>query len=733
MSKTGSQSKRSAGILVTLVVISGLLSYFITGLPPLRTIELKWIDMMFEYRGPLQSFESPIVLVAISEQADYELPEKFPWPTSYYAKLIDNLNAAGAAVIGIDVIFDKYDIYDPLNDTLFSEALKKHGNVILAGNVMREVQRATNVEVRSTFDAQQLVQPNHLLINANPNRWGFVYVNRDMDGFLRRYPLETFHFDEKYQSFGLEIAKIYLGLTDKDTGFTETGYVLGDIQIPRWDSQHYYINYAGPPSSFPEYNFSDIIDTQDFNTVSEDEEFQINAFDDPDFGLLYQDIFRDKIVIVGSTLPELHDFYPTPFAPNGFMPGYESHANAVNTILSGQFITRPDNLTTFVLIAIFALIIITITYLSPLWIAIVFLSVTILGYLYTLFWMFTNQNLIVEMVGPTFSLMISFVVAVVFNYVNEQKQKTRIKNMFGSYVSPELVERMVNSGEVPGLGGEKARITAFFSDIRGFSLISEKLQPEDLVELLNEYLGGMTDILIEEEGTLDKYIGDAIVAFFGAPVHYNDHAHRACVTAHKIQKKQSQLREKWQNEGDKWPKIVWEMQTRIGINTGDVITGNMGSTKRFNYTMMGDDVNLAARCESGAKSYGVFTMVTGQTRSESEEISDSCVFRALDRIVVKGRTKPVDVHELVGFRNELTDSDFQCIDTFERGLQAYFSQNWVEAIILFSESAKFEKFQPGGLLNIPTNPSLVMLNRIEQLQMEELPADWDGVYIMKTK
>jgi adenylate cyclase len=305
--------------------------------------------------------------------------------------------------------------------------------------------------------------------------------------------------------------------------------------------------------------------------------------------------------------------------------------------------------------------------------------------------------------------------------------------MFGSYVSPELVERMVDSGEEPGLGGEKSRISAFFSDIQGFSSFSEKLEPEDLVELINEYLGGMTDILIEEGGTLDKYIGDAIVAFFGAPVHYNDHAHRACVTAHKIQIRQAQLREKWKNEGDKWPEIVWEMQTRIGINTGEVITGNMGSSKRFNYTMMGDDVNLAARCESGAKSYGVFTMVTGQTRSESEEITDRCVFRMLDRIVVKGRTKPVEVHELVGFRDQLSDSDFQCIDLFERGLTAYFKQDWNEASKLFTESSKLEKFKPGGVLKNPTNPSLVMLDRIEQLSTDKLPADWDGVYIMKTK
>lgn len=733
MIKSGSIINRTNAFILALVVFSGVFSYLITELNPLRNIELKWIDMMFEMRGPLQTQDSPIVLVAISEQADYELPEKFPWPTSYYALLIENLNKAGAAVIGLDVIFDKYDIYDPVNDSLFAAALSTYGNVILAGNVMREIQRATNIETSSSFAAQQLVQPNPILEDANPNRWGFVFVNRDMDGFLRRYPLETYHFDQKYQSFGIEIAKIYLGLTDEDTGFTPNGYRLGDIHIPRWDSQHFYINYAGPPSSFPEFNFSDVIDTEDFFTVSEDEDFQINAFDDPDFGLLYQDVFRDKIVLIGSTLPELHDFYPTPFASQGFMPGYESHANAINTLLTGQFITRPGDRVTIILIALFALLIIFITYKSPLWVSVIFLIVAVGGYFYTLIWMFTAKNMIVEMIGPTVTLAVSFTFAIVFNYMNEQKQKKRIQNMFGSYVSPQLVDRMVESGEEPGLGGEKTRISAFFSDIQGFSSFSEKLDPEDLVELINEYLGGMTDILINEGGTLDKYIGDAIVAFFGAPVHYNDHAHRACVTAQKIQLKQSELREKWRSEKGKWPEIVWEMQTRIGINTGDVITGNMGSSKRFNYTMMGDDVNLAARCESGAKAYGVYTMVTGQTRTESEETSNVCVFRFLDRIVVKGRTKPVEVHELVGFRQDLNQNDFKCIQLFEKALDAYFNKKWDESYTLFSESAKLEKHQPDGILKNSSNPSLVMLERLHQIKTEDLPDDWDGVYIMKTK
>lgn len=747
MGKLSGNRTRHFQLIFLLTLSSAVLGYLLTNTQPFRTLELKWIDLMFEMRGPLPDVESPIVLVAISEQSDFELPEKFPWPTSYYARLIDNLNEAGAAVIGIDVIFDKADIYDPRNDTLFAEAMKRHGNVILAGNIMREIQRATHAEIRGAVVGQQLVQPYRLLDEANPNRWGFVFVNRDLDGYLRRYPLEFRHIDETYHSFGLEVIKLYKGITDDQTGFTERGYRLGDIEIPRWDSSNMYINYIGYPGTFPEYNFSDVIDTEDFFTLSEDEFFQINAFDDPEFGLLHQDIFRDKIVLVGATMPELHDFYPTPFAPHGTMPGYESHASAIQTIVSGQFITRPSHLVTILLIVLFAAFVTIATAVFSVRTGVLFIVLIIAGYYFTLFTLFTEKRLIVEMVGPAATMLIAYLSTVVYGFLNEQKEKKRIQSIFGSYVAPELVERMVASGEEPRLGGERTHITAFFTDIAGFSTFSEKLPPEGLVELMNEYLSAMTDILIDEGGTLDKYIGDAIVAFFGAPVPLPDHAYRSCITAHKMQQKQAELRRKWLSEGDRWPDIVAKMQTRIGINTGEVITGNMGSEKRFNYTMMGDDVNLAARCESGAKSYGVYTMVTDQTRRESEASGDRCVFRRLDRIVVKGRTQPVDIYELAGFREELSEADFDCIRIFENGLQHYFKQLWAEAESMFRESARLERHQPANMpealkdmeptksdgLPVETNPSLVMLERISSLRANPPGPGWDGVYVMKTK
>jgi adenylate cyclase len=718
---------------IAIGLLAGLIALTITDLRPFRTLELKWIDLMFEMRGPLDIRDSKIVLVAVSEQANFELPNKYPYPTEYYARLISNLNQAGAAAIGIDIVFDKQDIYNPRNDTLFAEALARYGNVVLAGDVRREVQRAVGVHQMGIAEGQQLVQPIELLRQSNPNNWGFVAVDRDIDGFLRRYPLKTDHFESSFYSLGLQILITYLGLTNNDIEFTQEGFRLGDYHLPRWDARNIYINYVGQPGSFPEFNFSDIIDTEDFFTLNEDEDFQINAFDDPDFGLLHQDIFKDKIVLVGSTLPELHDFYPTPFATFGNMPGYESHANAIHTILSNKFITKLPLSWTIALIFLCALIASALSMYAGIRSGVLIWALLLSSYIYLVYTLFTENRIIVEMIGPSSALVLGYLGTVVYNYIGEQREKKRIRDMFGSYVAPEVVKNIIESGEEPRLGGQLTEITAFFSDIQGFSAFSEKLSPQELVELMNEYLTAMTDILIEERGTLDKYIGDAIVAIFGAPVTLNDHAYRACVTAQRMILRQAELREKWRSEGDHWPEIVHHMQTRIGLNSGDVITGNMGSLKRFNYTMMGDNVNLAARCESGSKSYGVYVMVTDATRVQAEAAGNAMVFRELDRIVVKGRSTPVKMHEIVGFRKDLDSSDFACLDHYRQGIEAYLTQRWDEAEHAFRAASVLERYRPDPQRGIATNPSLVMLDRIATMRENPPGVDWDGVFVMKVK
>ena len=287
---------------------------------------------------------------------------------------------------------------------------------------------------------------------------------------------------------------------------------------------------------------------------------------------------------------------------------------------------------------------------------------------------------------------------------------------------------MVESGEEPKLGGVEEEITAYFSDIEGFSGFSEKLTPPQLVELMNEYLTACTDIVQAEGGTLDKYIGDALVAMYGAPLALPNHAHAAVIAALRVQKRGTELRKKWKHEPEKnWPEIVTRLQTRIGLNTGRAVVGNMGSHTRFNYTMMGDTVNLAARMESGAKAYGVYTMITEATRAESARVAPEAVlFRRLDRIVVKGRSQAVEIHEAMALAADVTPAMRECAEWFERGLDFYWMQDWAEATACFQNSLRCE-LHPGH------SPSDVLLERVALMRAKPPGPEWDGVWRMTSK
>ncbi len=715
--------------MVTAVLVFGI-SLFLSQTHPFRLLELATVDQLFEIRGPQSTDDSEVVLVAISQQADSQIPERWPWSRNVYAHLIDNLNDAGAKVIGFDIVFDQPDQHAPEYDSLMAETINEHGNVVLGGNLARDAGQVIRVE------------PYQLFMDYNPNPYGVVAVDPDSDGAIRNYRLSRTHMDSTYHTFGLELIRQYEGWDDSVELEREGDYYqFGDYMIPVESENNMKINYMGEPGSFLEFPLDNIIDDADYLTVDDREvwgyesveEKEMGIFDDPEMGLLYTDDLEDKIVIVGSTMAELHDFHSTPFAPGDAMPGYEIHANAINTILSGNHIRTADFGANLLILLIISILTALVTvYTSPfkgLWLVIFMFSAIVAGVWY----LFVSMAYSVEIVAPGLAVVLGYVGTQTYNYFRAYQEKSRVQSMFGSYVSPALVDQMVESEEEPQLGGEENYITAYFSDIQAFSAFSEKLEPAELVELINEYLTGMTDILTEERGTLDKYIGDAIVAFFGAPVPVKDHAYRACITSQRMLRKQAELREKWASEGDKWPDIVSQMQTRIGINTGKMLTGNLGSSTRFNYTMMGDNVNLAARCESGAKAYGAYCMVTEETKNEAEQIGDECVFRYLDKIIVVGRTQPVGVYEIMGLKAYLDTENYTCLKWYNEGIKLYLNQEWDKAIEAFTESAKYEMYQPDRDFGVKTNPSLVMMERCRE--MKEIPPgkDWDGVYEMKTK
>ena len=480
--------------------------------------------------------------------------------------------------------------------------------------------------------------------------------------------------------------------------------------------------------------------------------------------------FYNKIVVIGTSVEVHHDYKQTPFynyaGIQQLTPGMETHANAIQTMIDDNYINvLGGGLTEFfneynqypfshlMLITLLSLIALAIlSFVNPVVAGfliilecLVYFAVACGLFAGDIFWgiktilpnfMISNLSLhyqlpqigesyIIPIVAPLSSVMVTYFGIVLYDFIMEQKDKKYLKNTFGAYISPDLIDQMYEDKQEPKLGGQAGYHTAFFSDIQSFSSFSEILEPEKMVSLMNEYLTEMTSILLEHKGTLDKYIGDAIVAFYGAPVPLEGHEYHACMTALEMERKLQLLREKWSSEGD-WPELVHNIRHRVGLNSGKMVTGNMGSSMRMNYTMMGDTVNLAARLEPAAKQYGVYTIVAQNTY---KVVKDQFEWRMLDYLTVKGKKKPVKAYELFSVKDDLNNDQSQLITAFNEGIDLYFKQEWNKALSKFKEASELEEDFPDR----PTTPSLIYIQRCEFFSKNPPAKDWDGVWIMKTK
>jgi adenylate cyclase len=435
--------------------------------------------------------------------------------------------------------------------------------------------------------------------------------------------------------------------------------------------------------------------------------------------------FCGKIFLIGSDAPSMFDIVSSPVDED--YPGVEIHATVIANLLNNDFLTSWGSKRKLAVLLLLCLVVGVVTFfLRPLF-AIIIATFISLGYFVYAMSQF-DMNMNIEVVKPILGIFSSFVAVIVYRYITEERDKRFLKATFEQYLSPSLIDQMYESKQMPALGGEEGIRTAYFTDIQSFSTFSERLgSPTKLVELLNEYLSAMTDILMEKGGTLDKYEGDAIIAFFGAPMHIPDHAAKACMTAIGMQRKLLELRKKWVSEGKEWPDIVHNMRMRIGINSGPLVTGNMGSKKRMNYTMMGDAVNLAARLEGAAKQYGVFTMISHFTR---EMIDNKFEIRELDKITVVGKSEPVTVFELISEQGNVDPKTAELIGMFQEGLDFYKKQSWGRAVDIFEKSKSLEKER---FPDTKTNPSEIYINRCQEFKANPPSQDWDGIYRLTAK
>ena len=470
-----------------------------------------------------------------------------------------------------------------------------------------------------------------------------------------------------------------------------------------------------------------------YNTADINRAFQHLSYYDVTKNRLDPAFYQGKIFILGSAAPALFDFVPGPHEENN--PAVLIHATIIKNILNDSYmVVLAERYQKAIIILLTLICMLLGLYLKSYWS--IGISVLI-AIIYTLVaYRYFEAGTYIGVARQFIAILATNVIALIVQFYYESREKRFLDNAFKQYISPELIDEMVNNEIMPTLGGEKSNITAYFTDIGSFSTFSEKIgDPSRLVDLLNEYLTAMTDTLIHNKGTLDKYEGDAIIAFFGAPMPLENHAQSACETAVDMQQKLGELRQKWKNEGDKWPTAVHEMHMRIGINSGDIVTGNMGSTMRKNYTMMGDAVNLAARLESAAKQYGAYIQISEDTQALLKP--GFFIYRSLDTIRVIGKSQPVKTFELLG---KIGDKDepvlTKLVEIWEKARELYLNMQWDEAIKMFTLCLDFEPHHPDRDPGSKTTPSHVYIQRCEQYKVTPPVTEgevWDGVFTATEK
>lgn len=725
-----------------------------------KRLENLTMDARFKWRAKADPPADPrILMVGISEQG-LESIGQWPWPRSVHGQFLQLLTLRPPKVIAFDLLFSE-ESQDPDQDIGFVEGLILHDGVITGASVEAQSSgggESDEIGLTEPIPRENVVgdlfalrgEENALLpieMIRDSSRTGFVNVEPSRsDGLRRKLPLIVRLGDSVYPSLVLQCLMTGEGIKPEDVKVIlgERIEIKGEENqwsIPIDDAGRMWINYRGTDTEGKNDVFEGAGAIVYFGLIYFLNEYGTNLTENPDaeWPSQYETANGDEIpiptvsdqyLIVGQAASGLTDFGPTPLGPQ--TPLFKVHATALNNILQDDFLR---------VIPLFPVIIgfLLVTYLSIIFLRETRISLTLVVPLLVIavfvvcsFALFSSFSLMIPTVWPVLGFSIAQGGLITYRLVSESQAKGRIRAMFSTYVAPEVVDQLIESGEEPKLGGEEIEITAFFSDIQSFSAFSEILSPTQLVTLMNDYLSEMSHILkYYGTGTVDKFIGDAIVGIFGAPYHYPDHAYQGCISSIQMQRKQAELREIWKRSGD-WPEKVHQMRTRIGLNSGLAVVGNMGARDRMNYTMMGDTVNLAARTESGAKAYGVYTMVTGETRKGAEAAKDDLAFRFLDKIVVKGRTQPVEMFELVDFKYDLSPEMTNCLSIYEEGMKKYLAQDWDGARALFEKSSPLEIYQPGQV-GVDTNPSLVLIERCEAMKASPPGDDWDGVFVMKSK
>lgn len=684
-----------------------------------------------------------IVIVAIDDASISKLGRFSEWPRRHYAQVVDKLREGYARVILFDVGFLEPNADDPLVAAALSRFRGLSPEELRAANVSviprTVISPAVGPQEAGSIRAGQLpawsgIQaPVPAYLNVT-NLLGHAVTLPDGDGTLRTTPLFVRLGERDVPALPLAAAAAYLNRAGDPatTGLNQPNYklpatpfsatrgvgfaidpetnglaALGRV-IPVDSNTRMIISFAGPPTRLTSGG------RQTFKTVS---------LSDVIDGTVNPTTFRDKIVLIGLLgASGFADDYWTPTSPGiGKMAGVEIHANALATLVSGRFFTEQQFPVTAAIVVLFSLLTgVSAARLRIVPSALVTVVVGVGYFAGSLFYSdatFDQAGVAIpNLVYPPLALLLAFLAVSVYRVVFEQAEARATRGAMGKYLSPAILNEVLKDPDQLRLGGEKRVMTALFSDIRGFTSVSEALEPQELVALLNEYLTAMTDVVHKNEGVLDKYMGDCVMAWWGAPTDQPDHAMRACVTGLQMRAALKVLHEQWDKLG------VPRLEMGVGINTGPMVYGNTGSHERFDFTVLGDSVNLASRLEGANKEYGSNVIISKSTLDSLQD--HNFVLRELDLIAVKGKTEPAQIFELLGTPDTVAPYVPDVIAQWNRAMELYQQRNFSMAAAAFQDVLE---------INPDDGPAKVYVERCEDLVETPPVADWDGVYVMTHK
>jgi adenylate cyclase len=590
--------------IVLLIQIAALIPGVTT---PLERIEYSIRDTLMRLRGA-QKPSNNIAIIAIDDFSFNWTGYQWPWPRSYLAEIVDQVNKGGGKVVGVDVFLFEPD-KEPKNDQTFADAL---GKLPFAVSPIQIFENTVDASYKISTLSQPL-SPYKKVLDAS----GITAFTRDEDAIVRSVQAYDTYNDKTYYHWAFEIARLYLGVAPPSNP-TSRSIQFNGQSVPLRSGQ-LLINYAGPAETYPTYSASNVHDG-------------ITLEENPD-------AFRDKIVLIGATTVTMQDIYPTPFSAQIPTSGVEIVASAIDTLISGQYLREAPPWIAFIATLFAAVLAALISRSKQPSFTVALLAVAMFGYLSVILVFFLRPRYIFPTMAPEIMLFLGVILPTLEQAVSQELEKRRVRNLFSRFISPEMVDQMMSTQDLNSLN-KRSDVSIIFSDIRGFTTLSEKLSPEDVVALLNPYLEAMSKVIYKHGGTVDKYEGDAIIAFFGEPVPFKDHAVRALRAALDMRVALDELRKQWEKEGR--PN---QIEMGIGINSGEVFVGLLGSAQRINYTVIGDNANLASRLQDLTKTYAWPILISESTYQQVKEEFDT---EFADAVLVKGKTKPVNVYKVIG-------------------------------------------------------------------------------------